>query len=108
MLGDSQPYCESQICICINKLKLTLGQHADLQRQCIFDSHILVLCRIVALNAWDRTEEAEKRIELFTKMVQKKPSLIFLQRLTSALNRIISYPEIRQILIESLFCGILV
>lgn len=69
ILGDSQPHCESQICICINKLKLTLGQHADLQRQSIFDGHISVLCHMAALNAWDRIEEAEKKIELFTKIV---------------------------------------
>lgn len=95
-MGDSQPHCESQICICINKLKLTLGQHADLQRQSIFDGHISVLCHMAALNAWDRIEEAEKKIELFTKIVHGPKEAFndfFLQRLTSAINST-SYPEI--------------
>lgn len=59
---------------------------------------------LAALNAWDKVEESEKRSESFAKIVQgpKEASSDFLQNLTSAVNKIVSDSEVRQILIESL------
>lgn len=77
-------------------------QYAELQRQLEFDNHTLALCPALALNAWGKVEESEKRSELFIKIIQdpKEAFTEFLKRLTSAVNRIVS--EVRQILIEFL------
>ena len=68
------------------------------------DGHTLVLCHTEALNAWDGTEEVGKKIESFTKVIQhlKEKFTDFLQKLTSAVNKMIPNSEARQIIIESL------
>ena len=62
------------------------------------------LCHAVVLNAWNRIGEIGKKIESFTKVIQgpKEAFMDFLQRLTSAVNRMIPNSEARQIIIESL------
>jgi hypothetical protein len=79
-------------------------QYAELQRQLEFDNHTLALCPALALNAWGKVEESEKRSELFIKIIQdpKEAFTEFLKRLTSAVNRIVSDSGVRQILIKSL------
>ena len=56
------------------------------------------------MNAWDRIGEVGKKIESFTKVIQGPKEVFagFLQRLTSAVNRMIPNSEARQIIIESL------
>lgn len=58
---------------------------------------------MAALNACDSTEVG-KKIESFTKVIQgtKETFTDFLQRLISAVNRMIFNSEARQIIIESL------
>lgn len=70
----------------------------------LYDDHTLALCCTAALNAWDRIEEVGKRTESFAKVIQypKETFTDFLQRLTSAVNRMIPNSESRQIIIESL------
>ena len=65
------------------------GQYADLQRHLGFDDHILALCHLAALIAWNRIEESEKMSELFTKIIQcpKEAFTDFLQSLISVVNR---------------------
>ena len=55
------------------------------------------------MNAWDRIEEVERN-KSFTKVIQgpKETFMDFLQRLTSADNRMIPNSEARQGIIESL------
>ena len=52
-----------------------------------------------ALNAWDKIEEVGRKIESFTKVMQgpKKAFMDFLQKLTSAVNRMIPNSEAKQI-----------
>lgn len=56
------------------------------------------------MNAWVRVVESRKRIESFTKSIQglKEAFTDILYRLTSAVNKMISDPDARQILIGSL------
>ena len=79
------------------------GQYADLQRQLEFDNHTLALCPALALNAWGKVEQPGQA-QSFTKITQgsNEPFLGFLQRLATALKRVISDPNAREILIESL------
>ena len=74
------------------------GEYANMQMQSLYDEHTLTLCCIAALNAWDRTEKVGKKIESFTKVIEgpKETFTDFLQRLTSAVNRMIPNPEVRQ------------
>lgn len=62
----------------------------------------MVPCYIAALNAWDRVEEFGKRVDSFTKIIwdTKQAFIDFFKRLTSAANRMISDPDVKQILIE--------
>ena len=64
----------------------------------------LALCHAAALNAWDRTEEVGKKIESLAEVIQGPKEIFtdFLQRLTSAVNRIMPNSEARQIIIDSL------
>ena len=39
------------------------GDYADIQRQSLYDDHILDSCHTAALNAWYRTGEVGKKIE---------------------------------------------
>ncbi|ERE89919.1 Gag-like protein [Cricetulus griseus] len=57
-----------------------------------------------ALNAWDGIGEVRKKIESFAKVIQgpKEAFTHLLQRLTSAVNRMISGSEARKIIIETL------
>ncbi|KAL6087973.1 hypothetical protein STEG23_022833, partial [Scotinomys teguina] len=57
-----------------------------------------------SLNSWDRIEEVEKKIESFTKVIQgpKETFIDFLERLTSAINRMVPNSKARQTIIESL------
>ena len=65
--------------------------YAYIQRQYLYDDYILDLCNTEALGAWDR----------ITKVIQgpKKAIIDFLQRLTSAVNRMTPNSEARQIII---------
>ncbi|KAL6067262.1 hypothetical protein STEG23_006100 [Scotinomys teguina] len=80
------------------------GEYAAEERQITYDDQAIILCRMAALNAWDRIEEAGKKIESFTKVKQgpKESFTDFLQRLTSAVNRMIPDIEARKIVAESL------
>lgn len=80
------------------------GQYANLQRQLEFDDPILELCQLAALNAWDKVKEPGKSSESLSTIRQgpKEAFTDFLQRLTPAVNRIASDPEIRQLIIEVL------
>lgn len=80
------------------------GQYAELQRPLEFDDHTLALRHLAALNARDKVEESGKRSESLTKIIQspKEAFNYTLQRLTSAVNRIVSDSEVRKILIEFL------
>lgn len=64
--------------------------YTDVQRQCLYDDHILDSCHTAALNAWYRIGEVGKKIESFIKLIQgsKETFMDFLQRLISAENRI--------------------
>ncbi|XP_052568117.1 endogenous retrovirus group K member 10 Gag polyprotein-like [Peromyscus californicus insignis] len=80
------------------------GQYASAQTQCLYDVQTLILCRTAALNAWDRVEEPGKKTESFTKVVQgpKESFTDFLQRLASAVKRMVPDSEASKIIIESL------
>ena len=45
------------------------GDCVTIVRQSIYIGHILSLCHVAALNAWDRIEEVRKQIETFTKVI---------------------------------------
>ena len=77
---------------------------ATTERQAACNGHSLDLFCTAALNAWDRIGEMGKKIESFTKVMQgpKEAFVDFLQRLTSAGNRMLPNSETRQIIIESL------
>ena len=60
---------------------------------------------LTVLNAWDKIEESGKRSESLTKIIQGLKEAFnnfFLQRMTSAINRIVSDSEVKQVLIKSL------
>ena len=59
------------------------------ERQSVYDDHMLDLCHAAALNAWDGIGEIGKKIELFTKVIQdqKEAFTDLLQRLTSSVNK---------------------
>ena len=59
-----------------------------IQRQSLYDDHTL---GTEALNAWDRIGKVGKKIESFTNIIQipEETFTVFLQRLTSAVNRMI-------------------
>ena len=80
------------------------GEYADVELQSLYDEHTLVLCRMAALNAWDRIEEIGKKLESFTKVVQSPRETFtdFLHRLTSAVHRSVRDSEARRIIIETL------
>ena len=80
------------------------GDYATIERQSLYDDHALAFCSGEVLNAWDRIGEVGKKIESFTKVIQgpKEAFMDFLQRLTSAVNRMIPNSEARQIIIKSL------
>ena len=77
------------------------GQYTNLQRQFRFDD--LLWCYALQ-QFWDRVEESEKRAESFTIIIQgpKESFTDFLKILTSSVNRMISDPDVGQILTESL------
>ena len=59
-----------------------------IQRQSLYDDHML---GTEALNAWDRIGKVGKKIKSFTNIIQIPEETFtgFLQRLTSAVNRMI-------------------
>ena len=79
-------------------------QYAHSKRQFEFYDHNMALCFSAGLNAQNKAEESRKRTESFTKIIQgpKEVFISFLQRLTSAVNRTVLHPEVRQILSEFL------
>lgn len=83
---------------------LHLCIYTDLQRQFTFDNHTLVLSHSADLNAQKRLEESGQRTESFIKIIEgtKEDFTEFLQRLRSAVNRMISDPVSGLILNESL------
>ena len=80
------------------------GEYADVERQALYDEHTLDLCRMAALNAWDRIEEVGKKLEPFNRVIQSPRETFtdFLHRLTSAVNRTVPDSEARRIIIETL------
>ena len=78
------------------------GDYAAIKKQAVYDDHTLDLCHSATLNGWDRTVEIEEKIESFTKVIQgpMEAFMDFLQRLTSAVNRMILNSEARQIMIK--------
>lgn len=75
-----------------------------MQRQFEFNDHILTLCHLAALNAWEKFKVSGKKSGSFTKIIQDSKEVFtnFLQRLILDINRVVSNPEDRQILIKSL------
>ena len=82
----------------------TTTDYAIIERQTVYDDHTQYFCNSAAMNVWDRSGEIQKKTESFTKATQgpKEAFIDFLQRLTSAVNRMIPNSEARQIIIESL------
>lgn len=79
------------------------GQYTQLQRQCELLYHTLALCHIADLNIWVKVKKLGKLSESFMKLSRPKRSLhCYFKRLTLASNRIVSNPEGKWILIESL------
>ena len=68
-----------------------------------YDKCTLFLCSTAALNAWDRIQELEKRIESYirAKHDQREPFTDILERLTKAVQLGVTDPEARFVLIES-------
>jgi hypothetical protein len=64
----------------------------------------LTLFHIATLNAWDKIEETGKRLEPFTQIEQgpRETFTYCFQRLTSAIDRMISDPLVKKALIKSL------
>ena len=46
------------------------GYYADVQRQSLYDDHILALFHTEILNAADRIREVGKKVESFTNVIQ--------------------------------------
>ena len=73
--------------------------YGHVQRQSLYDDHILDLCRPANLNVWYRIGEEGKKIESFTKDIQGTKEAFmnlhesFLQRLTSTGKRMIADSE---------------
>ena len=70
----------------------------------MYNEHILSSCSIEALNAWERIQKWEKRIELYIRVIKVLRGTFsdFLQRLTKAVQVGVTDPEARCVLIESL------
>lgn len=62
------------------------------------------LFHLAALNAWYKVKQSRKRSELFTKIILGpiEDFTDFFQRSISSVNKVVSYLEVRQILIKSL------
>ena len=99
------------------------GRFAEIEVQAVYDEETLALCRLSALKAWDKVTESGKRLESFTQVIQgpektkkqktktnkqtnkqknQKTFPDFLQRLTSAMERIVSDSAARKAIIEPL------
>lgn len=80
------------------------GQYSDVQEQIQSDARTLEQCHLVAFRAWDKVEEPRKKSTSVTKIIQGsgEGSADFLQRLVSAVDKAISDPDRRQVLIETL------
>ena len=80
------------------------GDYITIERQSLYDDHILDLCCAETLECLDRIGEIGRKIESNTKVTQgtKEVFTNFLQRLTSAVSRMTPNSEARQIVIESL------
>ena len=62
-------------------------------------------CHLAALTAWDKFEETGKEFRSFIKIIQSSGAFTdfsYLQRLVSAVNKNISDPEAKQMLVETL------
>ena len=89
----------------ISQEQLLRGEdYTTIERQFLYNDHILALSHTAALNGWDRIEEVGKMVESFTKNLQgqKETFSDFLQGLTLAVNKMIENSEARQMIIESL------
>ena len=64
--------------------------------QILFDDTTLECCCTVYVNAQNKVEQHGRQSEPFTSFTD------FLQSLTSVLNRAISYPDAKEVLLESL------
>lgn len=65
---------------------------------------LIIQCTLVALRTWNKVEERGKSSMSFTKIMQSPRETFtnFLHRLTYAMDRAISDPDVRQVLIEPL------
>ena len=79
----------------ISQDQLGEGEYADVQRQSLYDDHFLDLCHKAVLNAWGKIGEVGNKIKSFTQVIegQKYAFTDFLQRLASAVNRMIPDKE---------------
>ena len=77
---------------------------ANVKAHSTYKEHALLLCRTAALNAWEKILDPGQKIEHYTKVKQdlKESYTVFLQRLTTAVHRAVSDPEVRRQLILSL------
>lgn len=62
----------------------------------------MALSCLAASKAWGKFEESGKKSRSFTKIPKEAFTIFFLQRLTLTVNRIVSDPKDRQVLIEPL------
>ena len=73
-----------------------LGTEIILTEKAVYDNHTMNLCHTAVLNAWDRREEVGTVIGSVTQVI-KGPKEAFsqhLQRLTSAVNRMVPKLEV--------------
>ena len=72
------------------------ADYIAIEKQFLLDGYTLALCHAADLDAWDRIEVG-KKIKSLTKVIQdpKETFTNFLQRLTSAVNRMIPNSEAR-------------
>lgn len=78
--------------------------YATIKRKSVYDDHKLDLCNTAALNAWGRFGEIGKKIESYKFRLYRteRKATDFLQKWTSAVNKMIPNSEARKIIIKSL------
>ena len=86
------------------------GCCAYFDSEAIYNEHSLSLCCIAALAACDKIQKLRKRIESYTKVIQRprEPFSAFLQRLNKSVQIGVADPETRRVLIETLTLKMLI
>lgn len=79
------------------------ARYSDLKEQLWFDV-VIEQCHLAPLWAWDKIEEPGERSTSFTKIAQGSGEAFtdYLQSLVSAINKAVSDPDVRQMVIEIL------